>query len=133
MLAPFSAPSRGIAVLILPGGPLRFQIGEVTGVSTYRAGVSAYGAALTASTVHGIGVIARDWRDRSRSVIEYRRNRLRAPCQRLRSINGFIARIKFINDRGPFNKGRVLDLSTSAAKALGMTERGVVLVRADVL
>ena len=38
-----------------------------------------------------------------------------------------------INDRGPFNKGRVLDLSTSAAKALGITERGVVLVRADVL
>ena len=38
-----------------------------------------------------------------------------------------------INDRGPFNKGRVLDLSTSAAKALGMTERGVVSVRADVL
>jgi hypothetical protein len=38
-----------------------------------------------------------------------------------------------INDRGPFNKGRVLDLSTSAAKALGITERGVVMVRADVL
>jgi len=30
----FSAPGRGIAILILPGGPLRFQIGEVTGVST---------------------------------------------------------------------------------------------------
>jgi len=41
--------------------------------------------------------------------------------------------IVVINDRGPFNKGRVLDLSTSAAKALGMTGRGVVLVRADVL
>ena len=41
--------------------------------------------------------------------------------------------IVVINDRGPFNKGRVLDLSTSAAKALGMTQRGVVLVRADVL
>src|SRR5262249_19386145 len=41
--------------------------------------------------------------------------------------------IVVINDRGPFNKGRVLDLSTSAAEALGMTERGVVLVRADVL
>ena len=41
--------------------------------------------------------------------------------------------IVVINDRGPFNKGRVLDLSTSAAKALGMTERGVVLVTADVL
>jgi rare lipoprotein A len=41
--------------------------------------------------------------------------------------------IVIINDRGPFNKGRVLDLSTTAAKALGMMERGVVLVRADVL
>ena len=41
--------------------------------------------------------------------------------------------IVVINDRGPFNKGRVLDLSTTAAKALGMMERGVVLVRADVL
>jgi hypothetical protein len=41
--------------------------------------------------------------------------------------------IVVINDRGPFNKGRVLDLSTSAAKALGITERGVALVRADVL
>ena len=41
--------------------------------------------------------------------------------------------IVVINDRGPFNKGRVLDLSTAAAKALGMMERGVVLVRADVL
>jgi len=41
--------------------------------------------------------------------------------------------IVVINDRGPFNKGRVLDLSTTAAKALGMMERGVVLVGADVL
>ena len=38
-----------------------------------------------------------------------------------------------INDRGPFNNGRVLDLSTTAAEALRMMERGVVLVEADVL
>jgi rare lipoprotein A len=41
--------------------------------------------------------------------------------------------IVIINDRGPFGRGRVLDLSTSAAKVLGMTERGVILVTADVL
>jgi Lytic transglycolase len=41
--------------------------------------------------------------------------------------------IVVINDRGPFNKGRVLDLSTTAAKALDMMERGVVLIEADVL
>jgi hypothetical protein len=41
--------------------------------------------------------------------------------------------IVVINDRGPFNKGRVLDLSTTAAKALGMIDRGVILIEADVL
>ena len=38
-----------------------------------------------------------------------------------------------INDRGPFNKGRVIDVSLAAARALGMISRGVIFVRADVL
>lgn len=38
-----------------------------------------------------------------------------------------------INDRGPFGGGRVLDLCTSAARALGMIDRGVIYVKADVL
>jgi rare lipoprotein A len=33
-----------------------------------------------------------------------------------------------INDRGPFVKGRVIDVSMSAARALGMMRSGVVLV-----
>ena len=33
-----------------------------------------------------------------------------------------------VNDRGPFKKGRVIDVSTSVARALGMLEAGVVLV-----
>ncbi len=33
-----------------------------------------------------------------------------------------------VNDRGPFKKGRVIDVSTSAARALGMVDAGVVLV-----
>ena len=41
--------------------------------------------------------------------------------------------IVVINDRGPFGRGRVLDLSIAAAKVLGMTDRGVISVRADVL
>jgi hypothetical protein len=41
--------------------------------------------------------------------------------------------IVVVNDRGPFGRGRVLDLSIGAAKALGMIARGVILVRADVL
>jgi rare lipoprotein A len=35
-----------------------------------------------------------------------------------------------VNDRGPFTKGRVLDLSLAAAKALHMTDRGLIKVTA---
>jgi rare lipoprotein A len=38
-----------------------------------------------------------------------------------------------INDRGPFGKHRILDLSPSAARALGMITRGVIFVKAEVL
>ncbi len=38
-----------------------------------------------------------------------------------------------INDRGPFGRHRVLDLSVAAARALGMIDRGVIYVRAQVL
>jgi rare lipoprotein A (peptidoglycan hydrolase) len=37
-----------------------------------------------------------------------------------------------VNDRGPFTKGRVLDLSLAAAKALNMTGRGLLNVTAVV-
>ena len=37
-----------------------------------------------------------------------------------------------VNDRGPFTKGRVLDLSLAAAKALRMTDRGLIKVMAVV-
>ncbi len=38
-----------------------------------------------------------------------------------------------INDRGPFIKGRVLDLSTGAARAVGLTSSGVGHVTAEVI
>jgi rare lipoprotein A len=38
-----------------------------------------------------------------------------------------------INDRGPFARGRVLDVSTSAAKVLDMIDKGVIHVHVEVL
>jgi rare lipoprotein A len=38
-----------------------------------------------------------------------------------------------INDRGPFIRGRTIDVSTSAARALGMTGAGVARVRMHVI
>jgi rare lipoprotein A len=38
-----------------------------------------------------------------------------------------------INDRGPFAKGRIIDLSFAAGKALGMIEPGTIPVRVEVI
>jgi rare lipoprotein A len=38
-----------------------------------------------------------------------------------------------INDRGPFVRGRVLDLSTGAARAIGLTGAGVGRITAEVI
>lgn len=36
-----------------------------------------------------------------------------------------------INDRGPYARGRIIDLSAKAARDLGMTERGVARVKIE--
>jgi rare lipoprotein A len=38
-----------------------------------------------------------------------------------------------INDRGPFIKGRIIDLSLGAAKKIGMLRRGIARVKMEVL
>jgi rare lipoprotein A len=38
-----------------------------------------------------------------------------------------------INDRGPFRKGRIIDLSYAAARVIGLTGRGIARVRVDIL
>ncbi|MEO0205275.1 MAG: septal ring lytic transglycosylase RlpA family protein [candidate division WOR-3 bacterium] len=38
-----------------------------------------------------------------------------------------------VNDRGPFAKGRIIDLSYAAAKEIDMIEKGVVRVKVEVV
>jgi len=38
-----------------------------------------------------------------------------------------------VNDRGPFVKGRIIDLSRRAAKELGMINKGIAKVKVEVL
>ncbi|UQE03184.1 septal ring lytic transglycosylase RlpA family protein [Bradyrhizobium japonicum] len=67
------------------------------------------------------------------------RNRLTAAHRRLpfgtklRVTHGSRSVIVIVNDRGPFVRGRVLDLSLAAARSLGITDRGVAQVHAEVL
>ena len=52
---------------------------------------------------------------------------------RLRVTHGGQSVVVTINDRGPFVRGRVLDLSTGAARAIGLTGAGVGRVVAEVM
>jgi len=52
---------------------------------------------------------------------------------KLRVTHGGQSVVVTINDRGPFIRGRVLDLSTGAARAIGLTSAGVGRVTAEVI
>jgi len=52
---------------------------------------------------------------------------------RLRVTHGGSSVVVTVNDRGPFIRGRVLDLSTGAARAIGLTRAGVGRVTAEVV
>ena len=52
---------------------------------------------------------------------------------KLRVTHGGQSVVVTINDRGPFVHGRVLDLSTGAARAIGLTGAGVGKVTAEVV
>ena len=52
---------------------------------------------------------------------------------RLRVTHGGNRVVVTVNDRGPFVRGRVLDLSTAAARAVGLTSAGVGRVTAEVV
>jgi len=52
---------------------------------------------------------------------------------KLRVSHGGRSVVVTINDRGPFVRGRVLDLSTAAARVVGLTGAGVGRVTAEVL
>jgi rare lipoprotein A len=52
---------------------------------------------------------------------------------KLRVTHGGSSVVVTVNDRGPFVRGRVLDLSTAAARAIGLTSAGVGRVTAEVV
>jgi len=52
---------------------------------------------------------------------------------KLRVTHGGQSVVVTVNDRGPFVHGRVLDLSTAAARAVGLTSAGVGRVTAEVV
>lgn len=54
-------------------------------------------------------------------------------CVRVLNLENGLETVVRINDRGPFVKGRVIDLSLAAAKEIGMYENGTAYVRVEAL
>ncbi|GAC1340158.1 MAG: hypothetical protein NVSMB20_16390 [Bradyrhizobium sp.] len=52
---------------------------------------------------------------------------------KLRVTHGGRSVVVTVNDRGPFIRGRVLDLSTGAARAVGLTSAGVGRITAELI
>jgi rare lipoprotein A len=52
---------------------------------------------------------------------------------KLRVTHGGQSVVVTVNDRGPFVRGRVLDLSTAAARAVGLTAAGVGHITAEIV
>jgi rare lipoprotein A len=81
------------------------------------------------------------YRGRTASGVQYNPNSLTAAHKtlpfgtRLRVTDGASRRTVevVVNDRGPFRRGRIIDLSLSAARQLHMLERGLTHITASVI
>lgn len=119
-------PVREIAGIPAPPRPPQ-QVSLVTVLSSFRGWASWYGPGF-----HG---------NRSASGERYNQNALTAAHRslpfgtrvRVTNLNNGVSVIVRINDRGPFIRGRVIDLSAAAARMLGMMSSGVAPVSIEVL
>ncbi len=119
-------PVREIAGVPAPSRPPQ-QVSLVTVLSRFRGWASWYGPGF-----HG---------NRSASGERYNQNALTAAHRslpfgtrvRVTNLNTGASVIVRINDRGPFVRGRIIDLSAAAARILGMMGSGVAPVSLEVL
>ena len=120
---------------------MAFGVWTMTGVAL--ASCLASGSAIAQSAREFSGVAAyysNDYSGRTAAGERYDPNKFTAAHRslpfgtRLRVTDPRSQRsvVVVVNDRGPFTKGRVLDLSLAAAKALRMTDRGLMKVTAVV-
>jgi rare lipoprotein A len=89
-----------------------------------------------------LGLASFYWEDRDTASGErFDRHKLNAAhpslpfgtCLRVTNVtNGKSVTVR-VNDRGPFVHGRIIDVTSAAAEALGMVDMGVVTVRLDIV
>lgn len=87
-------------------------------------------ASYYADRFHGRQTASGERYDRSAYTAAHRRLPFGTHVRVINLDNGHSVDVR-INDRGPFVKGRVIDVSYAAAKKLGMIRKGVINVRVE--
>ena len=119
--------------------PHRMQLAALHPQPVSRVRVPDNAGDAKPSAAHGVASFYSD--TETASGEKFDRNELTAAhpslpfCTKLRVTDVSSGRFVTVrvNDRGPFVRGRVVDISPSAAEALGMVDKGLANVRLDVV
>lgn len=131
-LRPASIVALGWLVLVIAGCTHSAAPKRTAGGGGKRPGVQEGMASWYGGSSHGGPTASGERFDKTAMTAAHRtlpmNTRVRVTSKR----NGRTVVVR-INDRGPYGKGRIIDLSEAAAKRLDMIEAGVVPVRVEVI
>jgi rare lipoprotein A len=122
------APRRSLVVLVLALGVLSACSALPVGWTGRQAGLASwygpglYGRRTASGTVHT-----------GAALTAAHRSLPFGTRVRVTNLNNGRTVVVVVDDRGPFVRGRVIDLSLAAARRLGMVRDGVVPVRLEVV
>ena len=106
--------------------------GRTGGATAARAHAPASGHAPSVAAVDGASTGVASYYDAAGLTAAHRTLPFGTRVRVTNTTNGRSVVVR-INDRGPFIRGRSIDLSHSAAAAVGMTEVGLAKVRMEVI
>lgn len=116
-----------LALVACAAGPKKTTTGKQVPISVQQGKASWYGGKH-----HGGPTASGERFNKFAMTAAHRTLRMNTRVRVTNLRNGRTVEVR-INDRGPFTKGRIIDLSEAAARQLGMLDAGVVPVRVEVI
>ena len=130
MLKRITSASIAVALALLPilttDDPAQAQMGQPAAVYVQRGAASWYGPGF-----HGRKTASGERFNQHSFTAAHRKLPLGTKATVTNLNNGKTVEVE-INDRGPYVRGRIIDLSKAAAERLGMKDAGTTLVRLEV-
>jgi rare lipoprotein A len=116
------------AALLMTLLPITFESQARPGPGHTQKGIASY----YHDSLHGLKTASGQIYNRNRLSAAHKTLPLGTKIRVTDTLTGNSIVVK-VNDRGPFVKGRIIDLSREAASELGMIKRGVSSVKLEVL